>query len=182
MDDTARSTLRGSARQIDRRTVLATGAGLATTALAGCAQIADFLAGFVLKDVNVINGTERPIAGSIEVTGPGGDVVLDETFDLEATEQNGGTTNGGTTDGNDQPDDAASGLYGGVFDGEGDYAVVVELESGTDFGASGTEETVTVNNPGDEHVFVFFGAESGTDEIVVTVADGLSDLEDVSGS
>jgi len=182
MDDTARSTLRRAGQQIDRRTVLATGAGLATAALAGCAQIADFLAGFVLKDVNVINGTDRPIAGSIEVTGPSGDVLLDETFDLEATQDGtgDGTTDGG--DGGDQPDEAASGLYGGVFDGEGDYGVAVELESGTDFGVSGTEETVAVDKPGDEHLFVFFASESGTDEIVVTVADGLSDLDEVSGS
>lgn len=180
MDETVRSARRRPERSIDRRTVLATGAGLATAGLAGCAQIADFLAGFVLKDVNVINGTEQAIAGSIEITGPSGDVVLEETFDLEAAEDDGGTTDGG--DGGNQPDDAASGLYGGVFDGEGDYGVAVDLDEGTDFGVSGTEETVTVDKPGDEHIFVFFGSESGADEILVTVADGLSDLEDVSGS
>lgn len=179
MTRTDRPALQRSGRSTDRRSLLAGGATLAATALSGCAAIADFLAGFVLKDVNVINGTDRQIAGSIVVTAPSGDVVLDETFDLQASEGGTGTDGG---DGTDQPSDAASGLFGGVFDGEGDYGVAVEVDESTDFGVSGTEETVAVDKPGDEHIFVFFAAESGTDEIVVTVADGLSDLDDAGGA
>jgi len=180
MARTDRSALPRSGR-LDRRSLLTAGAALSTAALSGCAAVADFLAGFVLKHVNVINGTDRPIAGAIRVADPDDDVVLDETFELEAS-QSGTTTGGDGGGGNDQPDEAASALYGSVFDGEGAYDVTVDLDDGTEFGVGGAEETVEVENPGDEHVFVLFLSEEGADEIVVTVADGFSDLEGVGGS
>ncbi len=168
---------------VDRRTVLAVCAGVGAAALAGCSRIADFVAGVVLKDVNVINGTDREIAGAIEVADPDDEVVLDESFDLQASQESDGT---GTPDGGDggdgQPSEEASGLYGDVFTGEGEYDVAVTVDESTDFDAGSVEETVEVTAPDDEHIFVFFGSEDGADEIIVTVADGLSDLEELDGS
>jgi len=184
MDRSGPPSTRSDRPTVDRRTVLAAGASLGATALAGCSQIADFLAGFVLEDVNVINATERRLTGTIQVTDPDGETVLDETFDLQAAQTTTETQDGGDggDGGGDQPSEEASGLYGDVFTGEGEYEVVVEMAADAEFDVDGTEETVEVSNPGDEHIFVFFAAENGQDEILVQVADGLSDLENIEGS
>lgn len=180
MDRFGPPSVRSEAPTVDRRTVLAVGASVGAAALAGCSQIADFIAGFVLEDVNVINATDREIAGAIEVTDPDGEVALDEEFDLQASQED--TETEGGDGGNDQPAEEASGLYGGVFTGEGEYEVTVELDGSVDFEVGDIEETVEVTAPDDEHIFVFFATENGQDEIIVEVAEGLSGLEEMSDS
>ncbi|MCU4926376.1 hypothetical protein OB905_10325 [Halobacteria archaeon AArc-dxtr1] len=150
---------------LSRRRVLATSAGLATAALAGCSTVVDFLAGLVLDDVNVINGADEPVAGTIEVTDPAGERVLDETFDLEA--------------GDDDGDEDAQAIYDEVFTDAGEYTVHVELDDGDSIdGEEGTEETIDVDDPDDEHILVFLGSDEVEEAILVTTIEELSDLEE----
>lgn len=72
---------------LSRRGLLAAGAGAGTLALAGCSQVLDFLAGFILEDVNVFNGVTKQVSGSIEVRDPGDEAVLNESFSLMANEE-----------------------------------------------------------------------------------------------
>lgn len=169
-EDSGRERTRST---IGRRRFLAAGASAAGVALAGCSAIADFLGGMFLEDVNVFNGTDRELSGSIEVLDPNGDVVLEESFDLPSSEGDG-EDGGNESDGGDQE---SMGIYEDVLTDSGEYTVSIELDREVG-GESGATETVEVANPDEEHVTVFVGADEAGDSIVVAVIEEFSDLEE----
>lgn len=189
---------------IDRRRVIAAGASALTMSLAGCQAAVDFLADFVLEDVNVVNGSDHPVDGSIRVIGPGGSELLDDDFHLEPED-----------DADDADEESGAG-FSSVFEDAGGYVVHVALddpigprerersgddpadtagnespsegnESGGDTSAGGDEErqtagpevevAVDVDDPDEEHVVVI--VDDARDEpIEVVVIEAFSDLAD----
>lgn len=155
-------------QSVTRRRFAAIGASVATTALAGCSAVADFVGGYLLNDVNVFNATNRRIAGSIEITDPDGEVVLDAQFDL-------------APDGEEQEseDDDSSAIYEEVLTVEGEYAVSVELNEDSEIdGETTAQGTVDVTSLEDDHVTVILGADGATSPITISVIQELSDLEE----
>ena len=153
---------------IDRRQFLAVGAGVTSVALAGCATVADFLAGLVLEDVNVVNAADHEVAGSIDVTDPAGDLVLEEHFTLAPEDDSD----------DDDVDSESQGVYEDVFTDAGEYTVSVELDDEVD-GETEAEETVEVTDPEEEHVIVLIGTEDEDGPILVTVIEEFTDLEEL---
>lgn len=152
---------------IRRRGFLAAGATGLGVALAGCSAVADFLGGVFLKDVNVFNGTDSRLAGSIQVLDPNGDVVLEESFDIPSGEDSD----------DEEADEESMGIYEDVLTDAGEYTVSIELDDEVG-GESETTETVEVTDPEEEHVMVFLGADEAADSIVIAVIDEFSDLEE----
>lgn len=144
---------------MSRRRYIAVGATIGATAVAGCSSAVDFLAGRVLEDVNVLNGAERHLAGSVEVTDPDGSLVLEDRFDLASDD-----------------DEDAQATYDDVLTGSGEYTVALELEDEDD---RVIEDSVEVADPETEHVMVFFGPVETDDAVVMTVIEELSDLEEL---
>lgn len=163
---------------IGRRRLLAAGAGTAVAGFAGCTSALDFLGGLVLGDVNVINDTDQPRAGSILVTDADGETVLEESFDLEPSSSN----DDGDQSETNEPD-SSGGMYDDVLTGSGEYTVSVEMESGDEIGGKASAEgTVEVTDPENEHVVVGLGVGDSGERIEFVVIEELSDLETVGNT
>jgi hypothetical protein len=143
---------------ISRRQVLAGLSTVAVTATAGCSSIAESLASSVFEDVNVINELDRRVSGSITVTDPNGETVLDETFDLRPEAQTEQTTE---TDGN-----AAVVRYGDVFTTTGAYDLSVRLDEAVD-GVREESDTVEVTDTDSTQILV--GIEADDDSGVISI-------------
>ncbi|WP_137290986.1 twin-arginine translocation signal domain-containing protein [Natronorubrum halophilum] len=103
---------------LSRRTFIAAGGTAALVSMAGCTAVMDYFGDLALQDVNVFNGADTPVNGTIDIVDPNGDVVLEETFDLEKA-----------ADEDEENQDADSiALYEDVWTDAGDYEVSIELE------------------------------------------------------
>lgn len=144
--------------RLSRRQLLAGAATTAVAATAGCSAIAESLASSVFQDVNVLNGTEQRVAGSITVTDPDGETVLDATFDLLSGEDLDGQTE------TERQAEAGAARYDDVFTTSGTYTVAVRLDedSAVD-GVRETEADVEVTDTENDNVLVAVG-DSETDE------------------
>jgi len=152
-------------RQLDRRCFLTAAGGTTTLLLAGCSEILDFFGELVLEDVNVFNTTKHRVTGSISVSNPAEETVLDTTYDIPPEQ--------------DAESEDSANTYGGVFTAAGTYAVSVTLEEGPGTGAAITaERTVEVTDPSEQHIVVALGVEAGSGGVFVTVIDEFSDLEE----
>ncbi|MDG5821204.1 hypothetical protein [Natronococcus sp. A-GB7] len=150
---------------VSRRRYLAVGATVGATAVAGCSSAVDFLAGMALEDVNVLNGGEQDLTGSVEVAGPDGSLVLEDRFALAPDD--------------DDTEDAQA-TYDGVLTDSGEYTVTLELDNGDEDALDDQviENSVEVAEPDEEHVIVFFGPAETDDAVAMTVIEELSDLEE----
>ncbi len=151
--------------RLGRRRLLAAGASVAAVGMAGCTQVANYVAGLVLEDVNLFNQTSQQLTGTITVTDPAGETVLNDSFDIqpetddeaEANE----TENGSDTDGTEDIVEEESGAtYGDVFTEAGKYTISATLDddSAVD-GETAAERSVDVADPAEEHIVVVFGAD-----------------------
>lgn len=142
-------------------------AGVTTAMLgltAGCSQLVNAIADRALGDVNLFNETERDLEGTIDVTGPDGEMLLSETFELAA--QTG-----------DEPTEGASTAHEDVWQGAGDHEVAVELAEGQSVrGESSASETVTIDAPDEDMLAVAFGAPDLEAGIYVTAGESLTDF------
>ena len=140
---------------VTRRRLLAAGGAVGATALAGCSAVVDFLAGLVLQDVNVFNGTPREMSGTIRVEEPNDEVVLDEAFTIGANEdaedepeanETNSTADGGTaqqdgeanesgtgtsnqTEGGYEASESTLARFEEVLTDAGEYLVSVDLDT-----------------------------------------------------
>ena len=166
--NTARSTGRLGGRlgnRFSRRRLLAAGVSAAVVGVAGCAQVANYVAGLVLEDVNLFNQTSQQLTGTITVTDPTGETVLDDSFEIHPETDDEGeaneTENGSDTDGTEDTVDEESGAtYGDVLTEAGEYTVSATLDddSAVD-GETAAERSVEVADPAEEHIVVVFGAD-----------------------
>ena len=149
-----------------RRRFLAVGGATALTGLAGCMDALNAVAGAILEDVNVLNGTDQERSGTVTVVGPGGDTQLEESFTVAPSESD-----------DEDGESSSTPTYGDVFTESGEYTVTVELESAINE-TSSREATVTVNDTENQHIIVGLGADDAPTPIEVLVIDEFSDLAD----
>lgn len=110
----------------------------------------------------MVNGTDRCLAGSIQVLDPAGDVLRDR-FDLLLSSSTGGRSV-----------DAAIAVSGEALTDPGEYTVRMELDR--EVGGEHEEmATVEVADPEGEHVAVV-GADDADGSIQIVVAGGIDDL------
>ena len=154
---------------MNRRGFLIGSATLACIGLTGCIDaFSGWLTDLVFDDVTVLNAADQPISGSVLVTGPEGDIVLDASFDL-VTEEAAGDS-----------DEDSGALFEDVLTDAGAYTVTVDLDEEVD-GMATQEETVTIDRPEEEYIIVAIGAEELDGGIEVFVIEDLTDLEEIIG-
>ena len=129
------------------------------------------IAGAILKDVNVLNGTNQEQSGSVTVVDPNGETQLSESFTVAPSDND-------EEEDTDEP--SSTPAYGDVFTESGEYTVTVELDSAINE-TSSREATVTVDNTDDQHIIVGLGADDAPSPIEILVIDEFSDLADRFG-
>jgi len=154
-----------------RRRLLAVGGATALAGVAGCMDIMNSVAGAILKDVNVLNGTDQERSGSVSVVDPNGETQLSESFTVAPSDSDDEET----TD-----EERSTPVYDGVFTDAGEYTVTVALDSAINE-TSSREATVTVDNTDDQHIIVSLGADGAPSPIEILVIDEFSDLADRFG-
>lgn len=163
------------------RRAFAVGATATLASLAGCSALVDRIGDAVLEDVNMLNGTEQRVVGTLEITGPDGEVVLEESFDLPS-ESESESGDGNETDGNETDGEGAQvqGLYSDVWTDAGEYEVSVDLDEdhAIQDTASATE-TVSIDDPDEEMLVVLFGSEADDGPISFHVITALSELGEI---
>jgi len=163
-------------RSVGRRRVLAVGAGAVATAAAGCSAIVGFISGLVLEEVNVFNMTDSQLRGSVEVTGPAGDSILAEQFNLAPEREEGGENSSGSNSSNASEDTVAT--YADVLTESGEYTVSVELAGDAEIeGESSATGTVELTDLETERIAVLLGASKTEEPITITVIETLDDLD-----
>ena len=166
-DDTLPTTTR-------RRLLIGTGAA-AATATAGCTTVVNWLADMALADVNLFNETDGELAGTITVTGPDGETLLDDSFELLPSDDD---DNNGDGDDNESEDDGSNlAAYSDVWTDPGEYEATVTVTDGPLAGSEATE-TVTIDDTEEEMLAVPLGAEEETGDIVFRVGTDLTDFAD----
>ncbi|MEA1930456.1 MAG: hypothetical protein U9O06_02785 [Euryarchaeota archaeon] len=162
--NTAPSTDRLGDR-LSRRRLLAAGASVAVVGAAGCAQVANYIAGLVLEDVNLFNQTDRQLTGTISVTDPAAETVLDESFEIQPEtddegEANGSEDGGEANESEGTVDEESGATYADVLTGAGEYTVSATLDDDSAIeGETTAERSVDVADPAAEHIVVVFGAD-----------------------
>lgn len=111
------------------------------------------LSGTGFEKVNVANGTDRTVAGTVALTDPSGREVLADSFRLEPDEDGGGVQVNLTVD-----DVPALATYDAAFRAAGRYSVSLELDEPID-GSQTVEETVEITAPEQQRVLVVLGTD-----------------------
>ena len=168
---TDQATESPTATHTTRRRLLAAGGATALAGLAGCMDIMNSIAGAILKDVNVLNGTNQEQSGSVTVVDPNGETQLSESFTVAPSDSD-------DEENTDEP--SSTPAYGDVFTDAGEYTVTVDLDSAINE-TSSREATVTVNNTDDQHIIVGLGSDGAPSPIEILVIDEFSDLADRFG-
>ena len=124
----------------------------------------------ILKDVNVINGTETERSGTVTVSGPAGETLLSSEFTVAPQDSESGDGETSSTP-----------TYGDVFTESGEYTVTVSLDEDSAIdGTTDTETTVTVDDPENQHIIVGIGADESDVPIEILVIDEFSELAEVT--
>lgn len=152
--------------RLSRRRLLGAGVAVGIGGLAGCTQVANYIAGLVLEDVNLFNETDQQLTGSIIITDPEDSTVLDELFVIEPDD-----------DDEDEIDEESGAAYSDVLTVAGSYTVTVELDDSVD-GVTTAETSVVVEDPAEEHVIVVFGADDLDETVGVVVIEEFTDIGD----
>ena len=147
--------------RVSRRTFLAAGAAVATAAGPGCpAGPIHWFPSQLFKPVNLLNTTASALNGITTATLPTGDTVLDETFSIDAEEQD--------------VDGEGSGVFGDVWTTEGSYEVSVELDDPVDE-VTRDSETVSISEPDNEILVVVVGSDDLDSTVAFRVGDSFTD-------
>jgi hypothetical protein len=121
----------------------------------------------VLEDVNILNQLNREVSGSVDVTDPGGNTVLDETFEVPPKESDG---------------ESNVLAYDDVWRDTGDYQIDVELTDIELEGISQVSETVSIEDTDEEMVAVAVGSGKEDEPIAIRVGESLSEFGQTSES
>jgi hypothetical protein len=159
-----------------RRTVLGVVAGAVAAAVGGCSAIVGFISGLVLEEVNVFNMTATQLSGSVRVSDPAGDPVLDGEFDTAPEREEGGENTSGSNSSDATEETVAT--YAGVLTEAGEYTVAVELDGNAEIeGRSSVSESVELTDVDAERIAVLLGASKTEEAVTVTVIESLDDLD-----
>lgn len=121
----------------------------------------------MLEDVNILNQLNREVSGSVDVTDPGGNTVLDETFEVPPKESDG---------------ESNVLAYDDVWRDTGDYQIDVELTDIELEGISQVSETVSIEDTDEEMVAVAVGSGKEDEPIAIRVGESLSEFGQTSES
>jgi hypothetical protein len=150
-----------SRRRVSRRGFLAAGAAVAAAAVAGCTEgTVNWFADRVFEEVNVMNGHESRVTGSIAVTGPDGETRLDDEFDVATGQEYNGE--------GDSP------VFGDVWAGEGSYEVTVVFDDPVE-DVTAASETVSVSDPDEQMLVVAIAFDDIDETVAFRVGDSLTD-------
>lgn len=140
--------------------------------MAGCSALVEFISGLIFDDVNVVNLTQSPVQGSITVTDPAGETVLDTEFDLEGTEEPP------EADEEVEDDELQGESWDDVLTEAGSYPVAVEIDDGTEaVGAESVEKTVEIDDPDEEDIVAFLTGLD-VDPIEIQVIESVMEIDD----
>ncbi|AGB15212.1 hypothetical protein Halru_0579 [Halovivax ruber XH-70] len=142
---------------VSRRRVLAMGTGALAVATAGCTRLSELVVDRIVGDVNVFNTTDEPVTGSLTLTDPSGETLLDTELDL-------------TPDGDD-------GIYEDTLTTAGTYAISVLFETDDGSASGGDSRTIEVSDPDEEHVVVFLGQTYTDQPVTIEVVEDFAELE-----
>lgn len=151
-----------------RRAFVAAGGIAGIVSLAGCSTLTNLVSDAVLDDVIVLNGTEEPIAGTVDIVDPNGDTVLEGTFDLEATD--------GDEDRDVTEDLDSQTQFDDIWTDAGEYAASVELDDDLE-GTSSGADAVTIEDPDEEHLAIGIGDAELAGVIGFRVFEDAGELE-----
>ena len=160
-------------RDMSRRRFLAAGATVSATAVAGCNTVVNAVFGAILEDVNVVNDTDQRRVGTVTVTDPADETVLEESFDVPYTD-----------DDSDEAQESNIAVFEDVYTETGEYTVAIDLdaESAID-GTERTTQTVTVSDTENEHIMAMLESPSGESRIAtVVVIEKLTDLQEYAAN
>jgi hypothetical protein len=163
---------------------LAAGASAAVVGMAGCAQVANYIAELVLEDVNLFNQTSQQLTGTITVTDPAGETVLEKSFEIQPETDDEGEANGSedgseTNGSEDAVDEESGATYGDVFTEAGSYTVSAAMDDDTPLdGETAAERSVDVADPAEEHIVVVFGADDFDGVMGAFVIEEFTDIGD----
>lgn len=163
---------------LSRRSFLVAGGTVALAATAGCTGILDFFGDRLLEEVNVFNETNQSVAGSIVLTDPDGDTVLDEEFNLVASDDEDNGSGSGSDNGSTSGDDQSAAVYDDVWTKSGSYEATVGIDNTEINGQSQANETVTIDNPDEQMLAVALGSAELDEPIGFRVGESLSDFAD----
>lgn len=153
--------------RLSRRDVLAGATTAAVTAVAGCSTVLDWIGEQALEAVNVLNGTDGPVSGRLEIVGADGAVVLDEQFDLVSSDAAGEEEQGNME------------FYPDVWTEEGEYEATIELDDTEIDGHSSATETVSITNPDEEMLLVALDADDLDSSIAFRTGESFSEILDL---
>ncbi|MEZ3144094.1 hypothetical protein [Halobaculum sp. MBLA0143] len=158
-------------RERSRRRFLAGASTATVAALAGCSGILNSAVSSIFEDVNVVNNAGEPISGTITVTDPNDETVLEETFDLVSE------------DGAETETESGAVRYDDVFTTTGSYTVSITLDEDSAVqGVRESEETVEVADTDNTNVIVAIGeTEEASGPINVAVIDTDGDTDTSTG-
>jgi hypothetical protein len=146
---------------MSRRRAIAIGGCAALAPIAGCSTVLDAFGGQILSEVNILNQLERGISGSIEITDPEPQAVLDASFAVPSVASTG---------------ESNVVAYGDVWTTTGEYLVELELADTAVGGVSRISRQVSIGDPDADMVAISVGSGSETEPIAVRVGESFSEF------
>lgn len=145
---------------LTRRELLGTG-GIGAVALAGCTSASEVFADRLTGDLNLFNTSDTQVTGSLELSGPDGERLLEESFDLPP---------------DDNPDNREpAAIYEDLFSASGDHRfTITAVADGQEYDRS---TAVSVSAPGEEKLVVLAGTRFTAEFLTVRLVEDFAELE-----
>ena len=146
---------------VTRRHALAIGGSAVLASTAGCATVLNAIGDHVFEEVNLLNQLGQEVSGSIEITDPAGEPVLETSFDVPSRES----------------DDSSNVVaYADVWTSAGSYRVEMELTDTRVGGVSRIDRRVRIGDTEEEMVAISIGTGDESEPIAVRVGESFSEL------
>lgn len=152
---------RSPATSVTRRRAIAVGASAAIASTAGCTAVLDAVGNQIFEEVNLLNQLNHEVSGTVRITDPNGDTVLDTSYDVPSTEADG---------------DSNIVAYADVWTTSGEYEVDLELADTEIAGTSQLDRPFTITSPEKELVAISIGSSDEGEPIALRVGESFSDL------
>jgi hypothetical protein len=146
---------------VTRRRALAVGGGAVLASTAGCSTVLNAIGDRVLSQVNILNQLGQEVSGSIVVTDPAGDAVLDTSFTAPTTESDANTN---------------IVAYGDVWTDAGRYRIEMRLTDTEVGGVSRISREVRIGDTEEEMVAISIGSGDESEPIAVRVGESFSEF------
>jgi hypothetical protein len=137
-----------------------------TGTLAGCTRLSEFVADYVVGELNLFNLSKDRLTGPVTLVDPDGETVLDEDVNL--------APESGDKDG--EP----SILYEDVLTTAGRYELTLELDAAgpSDRAAVTAAKRLQITDPDPEKIVVFFSERWTEEFLTIQAIEDFAELED----